>query len=493
MKRRLLPLLLVLSLLLVSSPWALADWSAQNLTGGVYALSVSGAERVAEEEYWVAQLDPQTGEPTYVKQTFTVIYLPDAGATLDLSCYQGADDPSAWGSYTVSTVLNNGALYVTRNGSSGPSWSSLPVKGEDAPLFQTYSYPDFTFSLVFASDASKLVPASRMPQGPEAPTPEDRVTYSRSPYEVTEDELGRLFTCSQAPLGVSQLEVGRFSYENSDPFLSYTATEITQATLFFFPAGTTLTPVIPPAVTSATAMVTPFDKSGRPVMASSYTVTEPGVVYLYEFNTGSGQSHHLYFTAAGPQGLDTPIVVLPFSDRGQAVDKWALAEVNAAIAADLSPRQFDYMDLRVDMTRAQFAAVAVTLYEAASGQEAPQGEDPFTDTDDPFVLKAYALGITTGTSATTFTPDGPLTREQAAVMLSRVYSLLGGTIPQVMSTGFTDDAQISSWARSSVAFMAQQGILNGVGGGRFAPQSHTQLQVALLLSLRLYNARPSMG
>src|ERR1700694_2924752 len=47
---------------------------------------------------------------------------------------------------------------------------------------------------------------------------------------------------------------------------------------------------------------------------------------------------------------------------------------------------------------------------------------PFTDVTPgfcPYVLELYYLGITVGTSATTFSPDDPLTRGQAAVFVAR--------------------------------------------------------------------------
>lgn len=47
---------------------------------------------------------------------------------------------------------------------------------------------------------------------------------------------------------------------------------------------------------------------------------------------------------------------------------------------------------------------------------------PFTDVTPsfcPYILELYYLGITVGTSATTFSPDDPLTRGQAAVFISK--------------------------------------------------------------------------
>ena len=51
---------------------------------------------------------------------------------------------------------------------------------------------------------------------------------------------------------------------------------------------------------------------------------------------------------------------------------------------------------------------------------------PFTDVTPslcPYILELYYLGITAGTSATTFSPDDPLTRGQAAVFIAKGLNL----------------------------------------------------------------------
>lgn len=59
-------------------------------------------------------------------------------------------------------------------------------------------------------------------------------------------------------------------------------------------------------------------------------------------------------------------------------------------------------------------------------------ENPFTDVDSnqSYVALACRLGISGGTSATTFSPDRPATREQAAVMLARVRERLMKDAPE---------------------------------------------------------------
>ena len=168
------------------------------------------------------------------------------------------------------------------------------------------------------------------------------------------------------------------------------------------------------------------------------------------------------------------------------VDGWAKDQVNEAIASGLVAGGLGE-DYRVNITRAQFAATTVKLYEAMSGEKVPAAaENPFTDTSDPVILQAAELGFVYGITDDTFAPGSLVTREQAAAMLSRVYTKLGGEIPQVTATSFTDDGGISSYAKSSVAFMAEKGIVSGKGENRFDPGGSASVQEALSIALRMF-------
>ena len=168
----------------------------------------------------------------------------------------------------------------------------------------------------------------------------------------------------------------------------------------------------------------------------------------------------------------------------QASD-WAKAELEKAEEMGLIPEILDGADLTADITRAEFAAVSVKVYEALSGTPAlPAVANPFTDTADPEILKAYNIGAVNGTSATTYSPNDLLNREQAAAMLTRVFkrvTLPGWTLATDASFKldytkpalFADDADISDWAKESVYFMAANNIINGVGNNKFAPKNIT--------------------
>ena len=176
-------------------------------------------------------------------------------------------------------------------------------------------------------------------------------------------------------------------------------------------------------------------------------------------------------------------------ETGEA-SEWAKDELARADELGLIPETLEGADLTADITRAEFAAVAVKVYEAlANGEAIPAVINPFTDTSDIEILKAYNIGAVNGTSATTYSPNDLLNREQAATMLTRVFkkvSIPGWTLATDSQfalayekpTAFADDADISDWAKDSVYFMAANGIINGLGNNKFAPKNVTSADEA---------------
>ena len=305
--------------------------------------------------------------------------------------------------------------------------------------------------------------------------------------------LSGVLLCALLTTGAAAatLQSGQAAYQLSldplgtEPF-SYSDTETYSATLV--PIGTRVS-----SETGALLLVEIFtysESSGHWALNSLLSGQSDLVVrdsaHLYHVSTlsGSGQSSE---TLDRGIWLKAPSSASgqPVSATGEPVDEWALNLVNQAIAGGLMPDHLKGQDLREPITRLQFAALTVRLYETASGQSIQvPGENPFTDTSDPEALKAYSMGFTAGTSDSTFGPGELLTREQAAVMLTAVYRALGGSVPDG-TPSFSDGGDISSWAKSSVAFMSQSGIVAGYGDGRFGPQDTAQRQACLIMALRI--------
>ncbi len=100
-----------------------------------------------------------------------------------------------------------------------------------------------------------------------------------------------------------------------------------------------------------------------------------------------------------------------------------------------------------------------------------------------YVEWAVEKGIVGGTSATTFAPDNTVTREQVAVMMANYTRTVGISLPKVHTENtFADGANISAEAREAVKTMQMAGVLAGRDGNRFDPQgTATRAQAAATL------------
>ena len=140
-------------------------------------------------------------------------------------------------------------------------------------------------------------------------------------------------------------------------------------------------------------------------------------------------------------------------------------------------------------TRAQIVQILYNL----EGTPAVSGTTPFTDLTanwyKPAILWAYQNNVVAGKSPTTFDPEGPVTREQIAVILTQymfhVLKMERTWTPADLST-FPDGAQVSGWAKEAMQDAVALGLINGTkasdGLVYLDPQgSATRQQVATIL------------
>jgi len=186
--------------------------------------------------------------------------------------------------------------------------------------------------------------------------------------------------------------------------------------------------------------------------------------------------------------LTLNIVLLAFPTIALAVDtpsSWATDRVNEAIAENLVPFNLQSNYLQA-ITRAEFCALAVALYEALKGEIT--GRTTFTDTNDVNVEKAAYIGVVSGVGDNKFDPDGILNREQAAVMLTRLANSIGIPLSRRPLEFFNDISEISPWAVESIESIVNAGIMSGFGDGIFAPlHPYTREQsIVTIMQLRSF-------
>ena len=155
---------------------------------------------------------------------------------------------------------------------------------------------------------------------------------------------------------------------------------------------------------------------------------------------------------------------------------WAQPEIQKAADNGLLPVMLKGTDMTKPATREELCELAVLLYEKLGKKTlTPTSPNPFTDTRNPNILKAYGIGITTGTSTTTFSPAQTTTREQVATMFGRaIKGLYPGLDYSHSSTPvFNDQTLIASYAIDHVLFMNKEGIIKG-SDGNFMPRPITE-------------------
>ena len=140
-------------------------------------------------------------------------------------------------------------------------------------------------------------------------------------------------------------------------------------------------------------------------------------------------------------------------------------------------------------TRAQIVQILYNL----EGTPAVSGTTPFADLTanwyKPAILWAYQNNVVAGKSPTTFDPEGPVTREQIAVILTQymfhVLKMNRTWTPADLSA-FPDGANVSSWAKEAMQDVVALGLINGTkapdGKVYLDPQgSAARQQVATIL------------
>jgi hypothetical protein len=181
-----------------------------------------------------------------------------------------------------------------------------------------------------------------------------------------------------------------------------------------------------------------------------------------------------------PGATQAPDVPAPSADKPT---EWAEADVTTAIGAGLVPQSLQSKYTQAT-TRAEFCALAVTLYEKVTGKEITD-RSTFTDTTDVNVEKAAAIDVVTGVGNNRFDPNASLTREQAATMLARLANAIGKPFPMIAST-FADTGSVSSWALTAVGQVQAAKIMGGTGSNMFSPKNPYTREQSIVTILRLY-------
>jgi hypothetical protein len=122
------------------------------------------------------------------------------------------------------------------------------------------------------------------------------------------------------------------------------------------------------------------------------------------------------------------------------------------------------------------AVQAPTARAAALGYVNPFGDVAESDWFYNDVIFVSARGLMTGTGPNTFSPEGTMTRAMFVTVLYRMSGATGSA-----AIGFSD-VPVDAWYGPAVAWAYTNGIVNGIGNARFAPDDAvTREQLAVIL------------
>lgn len=142
-------------------------------------------------------------------------------------------------------------------------------------------------------------------------------------------------------------------------------------------------------------------------------------------------------------------------------------------------------DFSKNITREEFCEIAVIMYDRLGGKQNLETYNPFTDTTNPQVVKAFNAGIINGVGNNLFAPDDNLTREQLCVMIVRAMVaagiVLGEEDAYSYQKTYQDQNSISSWATLHVLIMNDMKIMNGTGDMLEPGGSLTREQAVIML------------
>lgn len=169
--------------------------------------------------------------------------------------------------------------------------------------------------------------------------------------------------------------------------------------------------------------------------------------------------------------------------------EWAADDLERAYAAGLrldcfEDGKYHFTD---KMTRGGFCGIAADLLKRFDAFPKQYTVGMFSDNDSENVDALASVGVIKGFGDGTFRADDGITREQAAVILSRLWKHIGAeNNGEASGYVYADSDEISDWAREDVAWIYDLGIMHGVGDDVFAPQEIYTREQSAITFLRLF-------
>ncbi len=208
--------------------------------------------------------------------------------------------------------------------------------------------------------------------------------------------------------------------------------------------------------------------------AFTFRSTDPAIVSVTEDGTMTAHATgavSIIIRASGRTAIPAMFTVTAVDLTGAS--DWAQADVTALYLAGYLPAVL-CSDWQQPITRGELAQLIYPMVTRQPRAALRSLGFEFDDTDEAEngdVLEYLAtLGLVNGFGDGRLAPEAPLTREQAAKILTRLCALYNCPLPEAAEKRWVDRSTISDWAQGFCDRADAAGIMQGIGGGRFAPR-----------------------
>ena len=364
-----------------------------------------------------------------------------------------ADDPNYVGSATVSFTISKATVTVTVDDKEAYVGSDMPEL--------SYTVSGLAAGETLATNPTLTCNADMDKAGKYAITASGAAVPATGNYNEDIVYVPGTLTVSHRPINVGPTyEINVADSENGS----------VKASLGNASEGSVITLTVTPDEGYRLGSITVIDENGNEV-----EVRRSGSEYKFTMPDGDVRVSARFVRDTG---------VIPFNDvkPGDWFYEYVAYVYNNGIMDGVDSGVFSP---NTATTRGMVVTVLYRLY----GEPAVSGGSSFTDVAPgayyaDAVAWASNAGIVNGTSATTFSPNDLVTREQFAAMLYRYMQYTGAdTSARASLSGFADAGRVSSYAADALAWAVAEGVLNGRSATEITPQGNcTRAEVAAMIT-----------
>ena len=188
---------------------------------------------------------------------------------------------------------------------------------------------------------------------------------------------------------------------------------------------------------------------------------------------------------ASPKPTATPSATAePQPTAKPDCSSWAESDIENAVSKKILPQdmQSGYTKL---IDRADFCRIAYNMLDISGKAENVNNGTHFDDISMKEIYMLSGMGIINGKGENKFAPNDNITREEAAAILSRMVSYLKLNLPEQNGASYSDDGEISDWAKENVYDVKKLGVMQGVDGNKFDPKSGYTKEQAIVTIMRV--------